>query len=91
MKNAAPLSDHLLLTREEAAELLSMSFSKVKAMIKSGELRPIRCGGSVRITMDELKAWIEMKKLERDLCSENLSNEFGSMQGNGDSEEKRSA
>jgi len=49
----------LLLRPTEAAQAMGMSRSKAYALISSGVIPSIRIGGSVRIPVDALKAWID--------------------------------
>lgn len=51
--------DRLLLRVAEAAELMGISRSKAYEMISAGILPSVRVGGSLRIPVDELRAWIK--------------------------------
>lgn len=51
--------DRLLLRVAEAAELMGISRSKAYEMISAGILPSVRIGGSLRIPVDELRAWIK--------------------------------
>ena len=55
----------LLLRPTEAAEAIGVGRSKCYELIASGELPSIRIGGSVRVLVDALRAWIERKTAER--------------------------
>jgi excisionase family DNA binding protein len=47
--------DQKLLSKEEAAAYLGISFSKLNQLIKTGELVPVRLGPkSIRFTIDSL-------------------------------------
>ncbi len=53
------MNDHRLLLRpHEAGDALGVSRSKVYELIASGELPSIRLGGSVRVPLEALHAWI---------------------------------
>jgi excisionase family DNA binding protein len=51
--------DRILLRPIEAAEAIGIGRSKVYELLASGELPSIRIGGSVRVPVDALRAWIE--------------------------------
>jgi len=51
--------DKLLLRPAEAAELLSISRSKTYELIATGVLPSVRVGGSVRVPVVQLRAWID--------------------------------
>ena len=53
------MSDKLLLRPKEVAEALGFSRSKAYELIGSGEIPSIRIGSSVRVPIEQLKAWIE--------------------------------
>ncbi|TYP81165.1 helix-turn-helix domain-containing protein [Blastococcus xanthinilyticus] len=50
--------DRLLLTPEEAAELLRVGRTTVYALMKRGELRPVHIGRSCRISQAELGRYV---------------------------------
>lgn len=50
--------DKLLLRPIEAAEAIGVGRSKVYELLASGELPSVRIGGSVRVPVDALRAWI---------------------------------
>ena len=60
-----PTDSRLLLRPTEAAEAIGIGRSKVYDLIASGDLPSIRIGGSVRVPVDELKAWIARQLSER--------------------------
>lgn len=51
--------DRLLLKVHEAAELLGISRAKMYELLSEGSLPSIRLGGSTRIPIESLRAWIE--------------------------------
>ena len=57
--------DRLLLRPVEAAEAIGIGRSKVYELLASGELPSIRIGGSVRVPVAALQAWIERQLAER--------------------------
>jgi excisionase family DNA binding protein len=57
--------DRLLLRPVEAAEAIGIGRSKVYELLASGELPSIRIGGSVRVPVDALRAWIDRQLAER--------------------------
>ena len=50
--------DKLLLRPTEAAEAIGIGRSKIYELLASGEIPAIRIGGSLRVPVDTLKAWI---------------------------------
>ncbi|TFV68122.1 UNVERIFIED_ORG: DNA-binding protein [Bacillus sp. AZ43] len=48
----------LLLTPEEAAEVLRIGRTTVYALMKSGELRPVHIGRSCRISQAEVERYV---------------------------------
>ena len=57
--------DRLLLRPVEAAEAIGIGRSKVYELLASGDLPSIRIGGSVRVPVAALHAWIERQLAER--------------------------
>ena len=51
-------ADHLLLTPEEAAEVLRLGRTTVYALMKRGDLRPVHIGRSCRISQAELERYV---------------------------------
>lgn len=51
--------DKLLLRPAEVGETLGVGRSKVYELLASGDLPSIRIGGSVRVPVDALRAWID--------------------------------
>jgi len=54
--------DKLLLTPREAAKSLSICERTLYGLSKSGELRLVRIGRSVRYDVNDLRAWIDRTK-----------------------------
>jgi excisionase family DNA binding protein len=50
--------DRLLLTPEEAAEVLRLGRTTVYALMKSADLRPVHIGRSCRISQAELERYV---------------------------------
>ena len=53
-----PASERLLLTTEEAADLLRVGRTTIYALIKSGTLHPVHIGRSCRISRAELERYV---------------------------------
>ena len=53
-----PAGERLLLTTEEAADLLGVGRTTVYALMKAGELRPVHIGRSCRLSHEELKRYV---------------------------------
>jgi excisionase family DNA binding protein len=51
--------DRLLLTPEEAAEILRVGRTTVYALMRSGELRPVHIGRSCRLSRAELERYVD--------------------------------
>lgn len=51
-----------LLTLNTVAERLAVSRRTVQRLIDAGELRPVRFGGSVRVTERELVAFVKARE-----------------------------
>ena len=51
--------DKLLLRPAEVGETLGVGRSKVYELLASGDLPSIRIGGSVRVPVEALRAWID--------------------------------
>ena len=51
--------DRILLSTDEAATAIGVSRSKVYELIASGAIPSVRIGASVRVPVEQLKAWIE--------------------------------
>jgi len=56
MKSSTTMT--LLLTAQQAAEVLAISPRKLWSMTASGEIPHLRIGRCVRYSVDDLKAWI---------------------------------
>ena len=55
----------LLLRPQEAGDALGVSRSKAYELIARGEIPSIRIGGSVRVPLEALNAWISQQLSER--------------------------
>ena len=53
-----PTGDRLLLTPEEAAQVLRLGRTTVYALMKVGDLRPIHVGRSCRLSRAELERYV---------------------------------
>ena len=51
-------ADRLLLTPEQAAEVLSVGRTTVYALMKEGKLRPVHIGRSTRFSRAELERYV---------------------------------
>ncbi len=60
IKNEArsPAQVRMLLTAEQAAQLLAIGRTKVFELIRSGELESIRIGSSRRIPIDAIESFV---------------------------------
>lgn len=56
--------DKLLLRPTEAAEAIGIGRSKIYELLASGDLPSIRIGSSIRVPLDQLRAWIERKSAD---------------------------
>ena len=54
--------ERLVLTIEQAAEQLSVSRTTVYQLIRSGAIKPVRFGTSVRIAFDELRRFVKERQ-----------------------------
>ena len=54
----------LALSVKGAAEALDIGTSKVYQMVASGELPHIRLGGSVRVPVAALEAWVQERQAQ---------------------------
>jgi excisionase family DNA binding protein len=58
-RSREPLSSNqLLLTPEEAAEVLRIGRTTIYALMKAGDLRPVHIGRSCRLSLAELERYI---------------------------------
>jgi len=55
--DGVPILKKILLTKEEAAEMLSMSVSKINRLMSEEAIPVKRIGGLVRFHRDQLNAW----------------------------------
>lgn len=61
MKKDTEMTKHILLTRKEAAENLTVSVRSIDRMISTQELSAIKIRGSIRIPLTEIENYIEKK------------------------------
>ena len=61
------MDERIALRPAEAAQAIGIGRSKVYELIASGELPSIRIGGSVRVPVDALRAWIARQLEARQL------------------------
>jgi excisionase family DNA binding protein len=54
--------EKILVTYLEAGRITSLSPRTIWALVARREIPAIRCGRAVRISVDDLRAWIERKK-----------------------------
>ncbi len=52
-------ADVLLLTPEEAAQMLRVGRTTIYALMKAGELRPVHIGRSCRLSRTELERYVD--------------------------------
>lgn len=53
-----PTGDRLLLTPQEAAQVLRLGRTTIYALMKAGDLRPVHIGRSCRISRAELERYV---------------------------------
>lgn len=54
-----PTGESLLLTPEEAAQVLRVGRTTLYALIKDGDLRPVHIGRSCRLSWSELERYVD--------------------------------
>ncbi len=64
MPERSQMDAKLLFRPAEVAEAIGIGRSKVYALLASGELPSIRIGGSVRVPVNALRAWIDRQLAE---------------------------
>jgi excisionase family DNA binding protein len=55
--NGVPISKKILLSKEEAAEMVSISVSGIERLMKTNDIPFKRVGGLVRFHREELNHW----------------------------------
>lgn len=55
------MAEKLALKPGEAAEVIGVSRSKVYALIAEGQIPHCKIGSSIRVPVDGLRRWLEMK------------------------------
>jgi excisionase family DNA binding protein len=61
-QSALAHSERILLRPDEVALCLGIGRSKTYALINSQDIPSIRIGGSIRIPLDALKAWVKARE-----------------------------
>lgn len=61
--NETKTVERLLYTREEAAAALGIGLTKMKELIRSGEVRSIKIGRLRRITATSLNDYVQLRYL----------------------------
>lgn len=56
------VADRILLTVEEAARQLSIGRTKAYELISTGDLPSIRIGRAVRVSLSDLREWVNTKR-----------------------------
>jgi excisionase family DNA binding protein len=64
-----PTGDRLLLTPEEAAQVLRLGRTTIYALMKAGDLRPIHVGRSCRLSRAELERYVRRLEAPQPLPS----------------------
>ena len=59
---AAPTSERLLLTVEEAAQRLGIGRTLAWRLVQERELPSVRVGRCVRVPLRDLEAWVEEQR-----------------------------
>ncbi len=54
--------DQMLYRASDLCKLLSLSRSKIYALMSEGSLRTIKIGTSVRVRNDDLQSWLEKQR-----------------------------
>ena len=51
--------EKILVTVEEATHILSMGRTRIYQLIRSGELKSVKCGKSRRIVADSIRSYVD--------------------------------
>jgi excisionase family DNA binding protein len=68
-----PTGESLLLTPEEAAQVLRVGRTTLYALIKDGDLRPVHIGRSCRLPWSELERYVDRLEALASATSARLS------------------
>jgi excisionase family DNA binding protein len=63
------MSEQLLLKPVEAAKVLSIGLSTLRELKAAGQIPFVPIGGSVRYDLNDLRAYVEMKKMTNRICA----------------------
>jgi len=58
-ENRLPMASRLLVSMEEAAGMLSLSYYTTTRMVKAGTLPSVKIGTVIRVPLRGLEEWIE--------------------------------
>src|SRR3954468_11910189 len=59
LPRGVPADESLLLTPEEAAQLLRIGRTTIYALMKAGDLRPVHIGRGCRVTRAEVERYVD--------------------------------
>lgn len=57
--NQLPMMSRLLLSTEDTASLLDLSYYTTSKLIREGEIPSIKIGNTIRVPLRQLEEWIE--------------------------------
>jgi excisionase family DNA binding protein len=64
-KPGKPPGPRLALSRQEAAQALSLSDELLDGLIRRGELRTVRVGRRILVSVQELNRWLDSREARR--------------------------